>query len=251
MNGLENTLKVNSEIKPTVAVILPVLNEEKRIRRLVSGIYKYGQGLVTEVLVIVDSGTTDGSRKEAFGAGATVLDTHSSKGVGAAIRCGIEYALGKNFDICAIMAGDSQDDPKDLPTVLNPLISGDFEFVQGSRYLSGQRTINMPLSRSVLTRLYTLGFRLVSGFPVTDASNGFRAFRLKSVKGINLWQSSLDKYALENYLFAQVIKKGCKLKEVPVTKKFDRKCGYSHMIVWRDNSFWAVIRGRMDHVDYR
>jgi dolichol-phosphate mannosyltransferase len=150
------------------------------------------------------------------------------------------------------MGGDSQDDPKEIPKVLGPLLKGECDFVQGSRYLSGQRTIGMPFSRAFLTRLYTVGFRLITGFLATDASNGFRAFRLDIVKNINLWQKSLDKYALENYLFAQAIKRKYKVKEVPVTKAFDTELGFSHMVPlllflpFLDNSFWAVVRARIE-----
>jgi dolichol-phosphate mannosyltransferase len=235
-----------------VVVILPVLNEEKRIRSLVSRIFKYARGFVDKVLVVVDEGTVDGSREEAMAAGAIVLDNGFIRGVGAAIRRGIEYAFDKRFDVCVIMGGDSQDDPMDIPHVLEPILTGKWDFVQGSRYLNGQRTAGMPLSRAILTRLYTLGFRLVTGFPATDASNGFRAFRLDIVKDINLWQECLEKYALENYLYAQVIKRGYRVKEVPVAKIFDRQLGFSHMrtllllIPPVDNSFWAVIRGTIE-----
>ncbi len=238
-------IKANNPTRPSVVTILPVLNEEKRIHSLVSGIYKYGAGFVDCVLVVVDDGTVDLSREMAASAGAIVLDNGPKRGGGIAIRRGIEFALQNKIDICAIMAGDSQDDPKEIPKVIGPLFRGECDFVQGSRYLGGQRTVNMPFSRTFLTRLYTLGFRLVSGFPATDASNGFRAFYIKIIREINLWQPSLDKYALENYLYAQVVKNGFKIKEVPVTKKFDRALGYSHMIVWKDNSFWAVIKGRV------
>jgi len=250
--GLSGMPRVTEGRRPRVAVILPVLNEEKRIRSLVSRIFRYASGLVDKVLVIVDDGTVDRSSEEAMLAGAIVLDNGPRRGVGAAIRRGIEYALNREIDFCVIMAGDSQDDPRDIPKVLKPIFSGECDFVQGSRYLNGQRTVSMPISRAFLTRLYTLGFRLITGFPATDASNGFRAFRLDIVRNINLWQDCLDKYSLENYFFAQVIKTGYKVKEVPVTKKFDRKLGFSHMnpllllIPPLDNSFWAVIKARLE-----
>jgi len=251
-DGLLDMPKVSERRRPRVVAILPVLNEENRIRSLVLKIFRYASGLVDEVFVVVDDGTVDQSREEAISAGAIVLDNGPRRGVGAAIRRGIEYALNRRIGVCVIMAGDSQDDPRDIPKVLEPIFRGECDFVQGSRYLNGQRTNNMPLSRAILTRFYTLGFRLVTGFPATDASNGFRAFRLDIVKNINLWQECLDKYALENYLYAQVIKRGYRMKEVPVTKIFDCKLGYSHMhpllllIPPLDNSFWAVIKARLE-----
>lgn len=249
---MTDILKTSTRKRLYTIVILPVLNEEKRIRSLVSRIFKHASKLVDEVLVVVDDGTVDRSREKAMSAGATVLDNGPRRGVGGAIRRGIEYALGGKIDVCVIMAGDSQDDPRDIPRVLEPILRDEYDFVQGSRYLNGQRTVDMPLSRGFLTRLYTLGFKLVTGSSTTDASNGFRAFRLSIIKSINLWQECLDKYALENYLFAQVIKRGYRVKEVPVTKMFDRELGFSHMhplqllIPPLDNSFWAVVKARLE-----
>jgi len=232
--------------KPKIMVNLPVLNEEGRIGKFVKRIFDHCSFLVDRVVVVIDDGTTDNTKQEAEEAGAVVLHNGARRGVGAAIRRGIEYGLENDMDICVIMGGDSQDDPKEIPKLLHPILYEDYDFTQGSRYLGGQRTINMPLSRAILTRIFTWGFRLVTGFPATDASNGFRAFRLSILKNINIWQKSLDRYALENYLFAQAIKRKYKIKEVPVTKIFDRERGYSHMRVWLDNSFWAVIKGRID-----
>jgi len=232
--------------KPRIMVVIPALNEEGKIGWVVRGIVKHRSSLVDLVVVVIDNGTIDNTAKEAKEAGAIVLYNGAKRGVGAAIRRGIQYGLERNMQICMIMAGDAQDDPREIPKLLHPLLHEGFDFAQGSRYLNGQRTVNMPLSRAILTRLFTLGFRLITGFLSTDATNGFRAFRMNVLRDIDIWQESLDKYALENYLLTQVVKRGFRVKEVEVTKRFNRELGYSHMRVLIDNSFWAVVKAWLE-----
>jgi len=238
--------------RPRTIVVIPALNEQGKVGRVVGGISERCSDLVNVVVVVIDQGTVDNTAKEAEEAGAIVLHNGNRRGVGAAIRRGIEYGLENRMDICVIMGGDDQDDPKEIPKLLEPILRNGSDFVQGSRYLEHQRTIGMPLSRALLTRLYTIGFRLVTGFPSTDASNGFRAFRLSILRNINIWQEELDGYSLENYLFSQAIKRRYGIKEVKVKKRFDRELGFSHMrpllllLPFIDNSFWAVIKGQLE-----
>jgi dolichol-phosphate mannosyltransferase len=231
--------------KLKIIVIAPAFNEEGKIGLVVEGAMKHQPSLFDIMLVVVDDKTTDNSANEAEERGAVVL-RNAGDGVGAVLKTGLKYALNKGMDICVLIAGDAQDDPAEIPKILYPIINEGYDFTQGTRYLNGRRTVNMPFSRAVLTKVYTLGFRLVTGFHVTDASNGFRAFRLSILKNINLWQKCLDKYGLENYFYSQVIKRGYKIKEVEVTKRFDRKQGYSHMNLFIDHAFWAVIKGRLE-----
>ena len=210
-----------------IIVILPAYNEQGKVGKVVQKVWDHCSNIVNEVLVVNDA-SADETLREAEEGGATVISHKINLGAGAAIRTGIDYAIKKGYDICVIMGADDQDDPSDIPKLINPIIDEGYDFVQGSRYLNGQRTVDMPLSRAITTRLYTLLFRLASGFPVTDGSNGFRAFRLKIFQKINIWREK-GRYNLEPYIFLQAIKKGFKVKEAPVTKRFDLEKGYSKM----------------------
>jgi dolichol-phosphate mannosyltransferase len=216
-----------------IIVIIPAYNEERKVGRVVQKVLKYNSSLVDEVLVVNDA-SNDETSIEAEKAGATVVSHKNNMGAGSAIRTGIIYAIKKRYDVCVTMGADDQDNPSEIPRLIEPILNDEYDFVQGSRYLNYQRTVNMPLSRAITTRLYTLFFRFVSGFPVTDGSNGFRAFRISIFERINISQENLNKYGLEPYIFLQVIKRGFKVKEVPVTKRFDPRKGYSKMIPIKD-----------------
>ena len=171
-----------------------------------------------------------------------MLRHERNRGVGAAIRSGIDWAAQHRFDVVVVLGGDDQDDPNEIPRLLEPIERGDVEFAQGSRRLGGRRTIDMPLFRRVTTKLYSALFRLATGFPSTDGTNGFRAFRLSLLedRAIDLHQDWLETYELEPYLFAQAIRRGHRVVEVPVTKRYDRHLGYTKMMPGRD--WWRILR---------
>lgn len=228
--------------KDRVILLLPALNEQGKISKVIEKTQNAGDGLVDEILV-VDDGSTDGTANEARDHGAAVISHRVNMGVGAAIRTGIEYALDKRYDIVLVMGADDQDNPKEIPRVLRPIMDDHFVFVQGSRYVAGGERVNIPLFRWVTTGIYSLLFKVFMKFPVTDGTNGFRAFRttIFEDKDINLWQPWLNRYELEPYLYYKVIEKGLAVTDAPVTKSYpEGKVGYTKMVPILD--WWSILR---------
>jgi len=222
----------------SIQVILPALNEAGKIGRAVQRIPR---PLVDRVLV-VDDGSTDGTAAEAETAGATVIRHDSNRGVGAAIRSGIERAQQDGIALTGIMAGDDQDDPDELVRLAEAIVDRGCEFVQGSRYLPGGQRLNQPLSRTVMTIGYSVMFSASVLRRITDATNGFKLFRTEICREWPLRQAWLDRYELEPYLLYQAIRRGHRVCEVPVTKYYppDRAVGYTKMKAWRD--WWRISR---------
>jgi dolichol-phosphate mannosyltransferase len=222
----------------SIAVILPALDEAGKIGRAVSRIPR---PLVDEVIV-VDDGSTDSTAAEAEAAGARVLRHPVNRGVGAAIRTGIDWGQEHGVTLTGIMAGDDQDDPNELIRLAEAIVDRGCEFVQGSRYLPGGTRLHQPLSRTVMTIGYSVMFSAVTLRRITDATNGFKLFRTEICRDWPLQQSWLDRYELEPYLLYQAIRRGRRVCEVPVTKYYppDRSVGYTKMKAYRD--WWRIVR---------
>lgn len=220
-----------------VAVVIPAYNEEGKIGRVLA---KVPPGVAQAVFVVNDA-SSDGTAEEARRGGATVVSHPHNRGVGAAIRSGIDQARAQGLDIVAILSGDDQHEPSELPQVLEPLLAGRADLVQGSRRVSGKRYVDIGLFRRLTTRVYPWLFRLATGYPSTDATNGFRAFRLSIFDDprIDLWQDWLDTYELEPYLLYQAVVTGKRVVEVPVTVVYHTR-GTTKMKAVRD--WWRILR---------
>ncbi len=227
------------ELDPSqVAVVIPAYNEAGKIGDVVRKVRRSDAGAV----IVVDDASSDGTAEEARVAGAERVIRHAAnRGVGAAIRTGLEAAKEMGFAVAAILSGDDQHEPCELPRVLGPLFGGAADLVQGSRWLPGGATPGIPPGRRWLTRLYPMLFRLASGSPCTDGTNGFRAFRLGMLDDprIRLDQGWLERYELEPYLLYQAVRCGYRVQEVPVTVRYHSR-GTTKMRFLRDG--WRILR---------
>jgi dolichol-phosphate mannosyltransferase len=224
-----------------VLCVAPAWNEGERITHVVKAVPRD----VADEIVVVDDGSTDDTANRAQAAGAKVLRQGTNRGVGAAIRRGIDFALKEGYDIVVVISGGGKTPPDQIPRLLGPILHGQVELVQGSRYTSGGEFLRMPLRRRIGTRAYTWLFSLLLRQRVTDASSGFRAIRVSLFKDrrINLWQPWLDRYELEPYLLFKAIQLRHKVVEVPVTIQYPQQNdprAYTKMRAVVD--WWRIFR---------
>ena len=226
---------------PRVLCIAPAWNEGDRITHVVRAVPRD----VVESTVVVDDGSADNTSDLAQAAGAQVIRQGANRGVGAAIRSGIDFALAHRYEIVVIVSGGGKTPPEQIPRLLEPILKGEAELVQGSRYKEGGEFLRMPLRRRLGTRGYTFLFSVFCRHRVTDASSGFRAIRLSLFedKRIDLWQDWLDRYELEPYLLFKALRLGHKVVEVPVTIEYPKETDgipFSKMRALVD--WWKIFR---------
>ena len=219
-------------------MVIPAYNEESHIENVVRGVKNIS---IVDTVYVVDDGSTDKTIELAKNAGAIVIEHENNMGVGAGIRNGFKKAKADGADIIAVMGGDDQDPPEQIPRVVNPIIKEGYDLVQGSRWIDGGGVENIPLFRRITTKAYGVFIRLFTGFPFTDGTNGFRAIRSTLLDKINLDQEWLNHYELEPYLLCKAVKiDKSKVKEAPVTKRYFKEKGYTKMVPLRD--WWRISK---------
>jgi dolichol-phosphate mannosyltransferase len=142
-----------------------------------------------------------------------------------------------------ILAANGKDDPAEASRLIDKLRDG-YDYVQGSRFLrEGGASVHLPTGRGLMIRGYTFLFRVLSGFPGTDVTNGYRAYRLALLDDprIRIDQAWLDRYELEYYLHWKAITLGYRVVEVGVSKTYP-KGGGNYSKIRRVRDWWSIVR---------
>src|SRR5262249_49285910 len=136
------------------------------------------------VPVVIDDGSADGTADEAATAGAVVGSHRRNLGQGDALRTGFAVARRLDARVVVTMDADGQHDPAELPDLVAPLVAGDADYVQGSRFLGAYDDAGG--ARDLGIRGFTQLIRLLTGADITDCTNGFRAIDGASLGRLDL-----------------------------------------------------------------
>ena len=195
-----------------IAVVIPAFCEARLIGKSVSTLPSF-----VDAIYVVDDGSPDDTSQAARAAGdgrLRVIRHAQNQGVGAAIVTGYRAALADGIDVVAVMAGDAQMDPADLPAVLAPVVAGHADYVKGNRFRS-RECRNMPWLRRVAGKVLSLATRLASGLDVDDCQCGFTAMgrhALCTLPLSELWPG----FGYPNDLLLLAAEHGLRVSEVTV-----------------------------------
>lgn len=221
-----------------ISVIIPCLNEEHSVARVVAmarqGIAAAGeQGEV----IVVDNGSTDRSAQVAAGAGARVI-VESERGYGAAIRRGFREA---RYDILVMGDADLTYDLSELSRLTDPIRRGEADFVMGNR-MRNIRPGAMPwLHRYVGNPLLSLMLRLMfHNHSVRDAHCGMRAISAEAYRRLRCVTTGME-FASE--MVIQAIRNNLRIAERDII--YHPRVGESKLKSFRDG--WRHLRFMMLH----
>ncbi|MCX7785707.1 MAG: glycosyltransferase family 2 protein [candidate division WOR-3 bacterium] len=233
-------MAVSAFNKEKVLIIIPVWNEDKKIGGVIQDLKKS----LNYDLLVIDDGSTDNTSQEAIKAGANVIQHEKNLGVGAAIRTGIEYGKQNGYTIIVPINGTGKTKIEEIPSLIEPIIKENYDFVQGSRYLKGGGWANMPKHRKIGTKVYSFIFSLLVGKKITDGSSGIRAFKTSIVSHprINLNQIWLNRYELEPYLYYKAVRLKFKTKEVPITINYPKQKNVPYTKMRPLIGWWSITR---------
>jgi glycosyltransferase involved in cell wall biosynthesis len=172
-----------------------------------------------DAVVVVDDCSSDGTCREATRGqrpGLVVLRGRYNEGVGGAILKGYRHLRRLGVDLAVVMAGDGQMDPRDLPALLAPLVSGEADYCKGNRLYHPDTPRVMPAWRfagnatlSVLTRI-SAGYR-----DIVDTQCGFTALRLELLDRLDL-DRVYPRYGFPNDFLAHLHSAGARVAQVQV-----------------------------------
>ena len=212
-----------------LSVIVPVFNEATRLPSLVKRLISSPCPIERE-LIFVDDGSRDKSHAVLLQLSRQfhfrVIRQKSNQGKGAAVRRGLEEALG---DFVMIQDADFEYDPNDVPALLKPLLEDQADVVYGSRFKQNvaqvHRTYHYFLNRSL-----TFLSNLFSGIYLTDMETCYKIFRTDLIKSMNL---TSRRFGVEVELTAYLAKSSARIYELPISYH-PRTRLQGKKINWRD-----------------
>ncbi len=243
------------EKKKKYCVIIPIINEGERIKCQLETMLQYNIQAVADI-ILCDGGSTDGSLDENVMYKNNVRTLLVKTGTGklsAQLRMGFEYALTQGYEGIITIDGNNKDSVENIPDFITKVGLG-IDFVQGSRFVKGGKSINTPWIRWLAIRLIHAPIvSLLSHFHFTDTTNGYRAYsrRLLLDSKINIFRNIFDTYELLPYLAVQAKKHGYVIEEIPVTRAYPRDVVPTKIKGIRGNVsllaiLWKLARGVYD-----
>lgn len=211
-----------------IVVIIPTYNEIENIDLAVAAV----RVATPEIDVLVaDDNSPDGTGKRADEIAAVdhhvkVLHREGKEGLGAAYLASFKWAKQQGYDVVVEMDADGSHRAIDLPALLNALVDADV--VLGSRWIKGGRVVNWPKHREFLSRGGNLYTKLWLGMPISDATGGFRAFRISALDAIGIYAVESQGYCFQVDMAWRAVQAQQRVVEVPIVF-VERERGESKM----------------------
>ena len=224
-----------------LSIIVPVYNEAATSRAVIDRLLAIDLPVPREILIVND-GSTDGTREVLDDAARerlsiVVLHVPQNAGKGSAVRHGLRHARGS---IVAIQDADLELDPRQLGSLVDPILRGATDVVYGSRFAAGRS--GAPLLTYAANRVLTVATNLLFGASLTDMETCYKVMRVEVARSLEL---TAERFDIEPEITARLLRRGHRVQEVAV--RYDpRSRRQGKKIRWRDGvrALQVLVRER-------
>ena len=223
----------------TLSVVIPAFNEATTIGRVIQNVAD--QPLVGEI-IIIDDASTDNTQTQlapltALPIPLKILRHTTNQGKGAALRTGIKAAT---LPYVIIQDADLEYDPREYPTILEPLLEDRADVVYGSRFLGGSAHRVLYFWHRVGNGFLTLLSNMCTNLNLTDMETGFKAFRREIIQKIEIQE---NRFGFEPEITAKLARHGARFYEVGISYA-GRTYQEGKKVGWKDGirALWCIGR---------
>ena len=201
----------------TVAVVVPAYNEEKLIGKVIETMPDF-----VDHIVVVDDLSRDRTVEivnnyvQSSNGRVVLIVLDKNTGVGGAIAKGYKWCRDHQIEATAVMAGDAQMDPNDLPALLDPVVSGEVDYSKGNRLFTGEAWHKIPKTRYMGNAALSLMTKIASGYwHVADSQTGYTVANHKVLSTLDLG-GIYKKYGMPNDMLVKLNIYNFKVRDVEI-----------------------------------
>lgn len=223
-----------------LTVVIPAYNEAGTIEEVLRRVRELP---VRELeCIVVDDGSSDGTREILDGLRSDtvrVIFHEHNGGKGRALRTGFEQATG---DVIAVQDADLEYHPRELTSLIRPLLRGDAEVVYGSRFMEEETAANSSFMHRFGNWLLTQASNTFTGYQLTDMETCYKVFNRDVLQSL-IPSLKQDRFGFEPEVTAKLARAGYQIKELPIhyeARDFDegKKIGYQDAL----EALWCIVR---------
>lgn len=203
-----------------ICVVIPALNEEAAIGKVLDAIPEY-----VDHVVVINDGSTDRTEEIARSKGAVVVNHKGNKGLGIAFKSGVKQVLDLRADIMVNMDADGQFNPKDVINLIQPIIKKEADFVTASRFKDPKLWPEMSKVKFWGNNMMSRLISSIINQRFYDVSCGFRAYSRDTLLRLNLFGT----FTYTQETFIDLAFKGLTIVEIPTVVRGTREHGKSRM----------------------
>jgi hypothetical protein len=193
-----------------IAIVIPAYNEADNIAHVLAALPQRVAGKAVHDIVI-DDGSADETTERARAAGAAAVRLPLNRGQGAALRTGYRLALATGAEVVVTMDADGQHQPAELARLVEPVVDGRADVVNGSRVLGDADPSHA--ARELGIKLFARTLSLLTWRRVTDPACGYRAVATRALARLEFHQ---DQFHNSEFI-VEASKRGLTSVEAPVT----------------------------------
>jgi glycosyltransferase involved in cell wall biosynthesis len=163
--------------KLRVLIIVPAFNEARSLPALIRSLHSRCAGCD---VVVIDDGSTDGTREVLAGL-ARVVSLPCNLGIGGAVQTGLQIALREDYDLAMQVDGDGQHPADEVGKLLAALHESGCDMVVGSRFRTAGG-FKSTVARRMAIHLFSALLSRICGTRITDATSGFRLMNRRAIQ---------------------------------------------------------------------
>ena len=222
-----------------VSILIPCFNEKSTIGEILTRVNE--SELPDKEVIVIDDYSTDGTREwlqaHADKLGITLLLQEANRGKGAAIRAGIQHATG---DVCLIQDADLEYDPREYPSLIEPIAEGRADVVYGSRFIGHGPHRVLFFWHRLGNGFLTFLSNAFTNINLTDMETCYKVFRTDLIKSIEIEE---DRFGFEPEITAKIARSGARIYEVGIGY-YGRTYQEGKKIGWKEGfrAIWCILK---------